>query len=244
MTLDPKIAIDVQEPAPGEFVILFELDTSLIISGGATYYFTQSRYESTSVQYNSQTYFPFDVEADGFEFRGKGQLPRPTIKLGLIGETGAPYTLRGLIRQYGDLVGSKLTRRRTFRKYLDGQSDPDTVAQFPPDIYKVERKAYQDKAFIEWELSSYLDNEGKKLPGRQILRDSCTHRYRTWVSGTTFDYTYATCPYNGASYFNKDGDSTTAENDRCGYRLSDCKLRFPNAPLPTRAFPGVARVRL
>lgn len=244
MTIDSKIAADVQELALGEFVILFELDTSVIISGGSIYYFTQARYEEDPIEFGSTIYWPMDVQADGFEFSGKGQLPQPTIKLGLIGETGTPYTLRGLIRQYGDLIGAKVTRRRTFKKYLDDQGDPDTTAQFLPDIYRIERKSYQDNMFIEWVLSSYLDIEGKLLPGRQILRDTCTHRYRYWT-GSAWDYTDATCPYTGALYYDKDGDQVYTEaEDECGYRLSDCKLRFPDDPLPTRSFPGVSRVRI
>lgn len=245
MSLDPNIATDVQKASPGEYVILFELDTSVIISGGGIYYFTQARYESAAISFNSEVYWPLDCEASGFEMTTKGQLPQPSLKLGLVGSSTIPQTVRALIRQHGDLIGAQVIRRRTFRKYLDGEAGADPQAQFAPDIYRIEQKAYQDNIYIEWKLSAYNDFEGKKIPARQITRDLCMPQtYRVWVSGTTFDYTKATCPYTGTNYFDADGVVATAQYDKCGKRLSDCKLRFPNLSLPFRGFPGVSRIRL
>ena len=90
-----------------------------------------------------------------------------------------------------------------------------------------------------------MDQEGRKLPGRQVLKDACTHIYRFPDGMGDFDYTNATCPYVGTDYFEATGASTNDPAlDKCGKKLSDCRLRFgQHGVLPTRAFPGVARVR-
>jgi len=170
---------------------------------------------------------------------GKGTLPSPKLRV-----LNTP-TLNASIITLGDLIGSTLYRIRTFRTFLDDGSDPDPNAKLPIDVFKIERKAVHNKVYVEWELSAAMDHEGKMIPARQIIRDYCTHIYRVWNPETeTFDYTKATCPFAGLSYFDEQDRPTNASGDRCGKRLSSCRARFGNNnQLPTRAFPGVAKVR-
>jgi lambda family phage minor tail protein L len=106
--------------------------------------------------------------------------------------------LDGLLGPGGDLLGATLTRLRTFRRFLDGEPDADPTAHFEPDIWRLERKTRQDAVLVEWELASVLEQEGRRLPGRQMLRDLCSHSYRRWT-GSRFDYAAASCPYTGAA---------------------------------------------
>jgi phage-related protein len=87
--------------------------------------------------------------------------------------------------------------------------------------------------------------ETAMIPKRQVLRDACLAEYRYYDTATAaFDYTRATCPYVGTSYFEADGTPTiNPAEDQCGRKLSDCKLRFTDLILPTWAFPGVSRIR-
>ena len=83
-----------------------------------------------------------------------------------------------------------------------------------------------------------MNQQGTLLPKRQIHKNTCTHTYRHWdCNQNQFDYQHATCSYVGARYFNAAGQATSDRLDVCGKRLSDCKARFKNSPLPTRAFP-------
>ena len=266
MTLDSQIASDVQEFDLGEYVELFELDLTSL-GGGITRITSHTNVasvgESTGmdlgtedmylgsdrmvmggagsvaspVQFNGNTYTPINCRAMGFEFTSKNQLPRPRFQVSVVGDTG--YALRILIRDYDDLIGIPFTRRRTFSQYLGGTGQPE----LPQDIYVIERKVTQNNIYIEWELSAFMDYEGKKIPSRLILRDNCTHVYRIY-SGGSFDYTDVTCPYTGLGYYDINGNATTIDQDKCGKKITDCKLRFPNDPLPTRQFPGVSRVRV
>ena len=267
MTLDSQIASDVQEFDVGEYVELYELDlTSLggsitritshinvtaesettgmvfgsddIVFGGDKVILSGAGSTISLIYFNGNAYIPINCKAEGFEATSKNQMPRPTFTVSIVGDTG--YALRSLIRDYDDLCGIPFTRRRTLSKYLGGTGQPE----MPQDVYVIERKATQNNMFIQWELSAFMDHEGKQIPGRLILRDNCTHVYRIYSSGS-FDYSKATCPYTGSSYYDINGNVVSAANDKCGKKLTDCKLRFTGStPLPTRQFPGVSRVRI
>lgn len=187
----------------GEYIVLYVLDASYLT--GSTldiFYFTQAMYAATPVSSSchshfqgltlaSQQYTPIDIVAEGFEVTGQGSLPRPKLTIGNV--TGL---LGGVVNTYGDILGARIYRYRTLKKYLDGEANADPGAYWPPDVYVLQRKTEHNKLFISWELSSVLDCTGQKIPGRQILRDSCGHIYRRWDSTlAAFDYTYATCPY-------------------------------------------------
>lgn len=227
----------IQGASLDEYVHLYKIDCTIL--GGGVFYFTASVDTGGVVKFAGNTYVPVDFESEGWEWNGQNQLPTPKIRI-----ANTTMYLTALLQQYDDLLGAVVTRTRTFKRFLDNGSNANSLASFKTDIFRVERKATENKFFVELELSSAIDQQGRMLPGRQILKDLCTHRYRVWsdILGD-FDYTYVTCPYRGTDYFDTNGNIVIAPNDRCGKRLQSCKDRFKEAPLPTRKFPGVARVR-
>jgi len=231
---------DIQQPdlnKSGGRVELFELDATVL--GGSITRFCSSVYEGTALTWQGNVYSPLPVEASGFEVSGGSSLPTPSLTL-----SDGLGLFRDMIRTYNDLVGAKVTRTVTFRKYLDGMPDASPTEYFPQDIYYVERKVRQQGAVIEWELSALMDQQGKKLPGRTIMKVACDYRYRIWDTETAaFDYTDVTCPYTGTRYFTEAGAATPSTTDACGHKLSDCVLRYLTAPLPFHGFPGVSHVR-
>ena len=141
--------------------------------------------------------------------------------------------------------------------------DPDPNRHFIQDVYFINRKKIHNKLAVELELASGIDYEGSYIPGRQVVKNTCTHTYRFWDkeknngNGDFEQYdggnNSISCPYTGANYYNLGGDRITSqitvggvvrtiqEQDICGKRLSDCKKRFGNnGVLPFRGFPGVA----
>lgn len=224
-----------QSSAADAIVELFEIDATVL---GSTFYrWTPGTVGDAPVVYRGLTYTPWPIEAEGFEWNGRGPFPTPIVRVSNI-----KGYVRALVIGFGDLLGAKVTRLRTFARFLDGQPGADPEAFFPPDIFYVERKRGDDPEQVEWELASIIDQEGVELPGRQALKNICTHTYRRWT-GTAFDYSKATCPYTGTDYFMADGTSTlNPALDKCGKKLGDCIARFLDAPLPTRAFPGMQRV--
>jgi phage-related protein len=166
-----------------------------------------------------------------------------------------------LINEFGDPVGAKLTRWVTYSHYLDDGPLADPNEHFLPEVWVIERKKSQNRIFVEFELSAAMDQQGRQLPGRQVLRDACILRYRTHIPGTSppefaYNQTDMGCPWAGTGtdplnpegpYFTRVGESTpNPANDLCGKKLEDCKKRFnlTTAILPFAGFPGVSRVKV
>lgn len=228
---------DVQKSSTGELVELFKIDATNL--GGDITRLTNGKLEDPVITFDGEDYSPVPLDVSGFEWNSKGSLPRPTIRISSVSNL-----LNSLVLEYNDLLGATFYRIRTFKKYLDGQPEADPDQTFPIDVYKFERKVNQNLISIEWELSSSLDQEGKKIPARQILRDSCTHSYRFWNSSTnSFSYENVTCPYTGEESFDLKDVTALPQDDACSKKLTGCRKRFgENGILPTRSFPGVARI--
>lgn len=246
-----SIAVDIQKLEPGGIVELFELDATAI--GGTIMWFHSGTSEISGgigpVYWQGKTYQSYPVEASGFEWSGRGTLPRPKVKVANISGV-----ISALCLNHDDLVNAKLTRKRTFVKYLDaanftgGNINADANAHFLDEVWFVERKSGENKIFVEFELSPAFDVQGVKLPRRQTIQNVCPWRYRRWDSVThTFDYSQsADCGYTGAqgNYTESDTPTTDPSLDKCGKRLSSCKLRFGTyATLPYGGFPGTGLIR-
>lgn len=191
------------------------------------------------VSYGGVPYTPVPIGIERVQWTGQGPIPRPQVSVPNVGGFAEGY-----LKAYGDLLGCKVTRRRVYKRFLDGQAEADPTDFFGPDIWYVDRVALRTPEVVVLELASPFDIQGKMLPGRQVIRDICTRTYRVWIPGQGF--VLGNCPYNGPNYWKADGTPTgnPAEDD-CGRRTNtDCPLRFPNQALPTWAFPGVVRARV
>ena len=173
-------------------------------------------------------YNPWPIKAEGFA-RTSEQQPTPKLTVGNI-----DGSISLLCLSFDDLVGAVLTRRRTFGKYLDGQPGADPTAEFPPEVWFVERKALETREAVEFELSSALDFNGVKLPRRQIIANQCS-----------FDYRGPGCAYVGIPVATVlDEPTSDPALDRCGKRLSSCKLRiWPGDVLNFGGYAAAALVR-
>lgn len=234
-----------QSLTPGTPVELFRLDATPV--GASVYYFVQAaKTNGTSISFGGQIYQPIDIKVSDFESNAGGSLPMPTMQI-----ANSDMVIQALVNLYGDLGGCELRRVRTFAQYLDGEPTADPTAYIGPDVFSVEQKTDENPDYIEWKLSASFDQEGKMLPGRQYLRDVCTRRYRRYDPSNPqahpdgFVYpTVHPCPYTASPSFTAKGEPTTAVNDRCGRKDSDCRLRFgTEGIMPFGGFPGIARVR-
>lgn len=226
-----------QQPNLDDMVVLYTIDSTVV--GGDLYRFTPGPLDGEPVLWDGNQYFPIPCESSGWEWSGQGSMPQPVLRVANINKV-----FLAAVNTFDDLVGCPVTRTRTFRRFLDTGSEPDSNACYPIDYYVIEQKTGQGKIWLEWNLSAKADQQGIRLPRRTVLQNSCSQRYRFW-NGTAFEYANATCPYAGGVYFDKDGNQVlNPALDRCGKKLSDCRKRFGNNQLPTHAFPGVARVRV
>lgn len=223
-----SISEDIQKLEPGAVIELFQLDASNQGVAQPLYFHAGTNSISQPIVFQGITYTPFPLEISGFEFNGRGTLPRPTLRVSNI-----LSTITALLLQYNDLVGAKLTRIRTLARYLDGQPAANPDAEFPREIYYVDRKSSENRDVVEFELASALDLAGVMLPRRQIVQNICP-----WV------YRGAECGYTGTSYFDTNDQPTNAAGDVCGKRLSSCKARFGQyGELPFGGFPSAGLIR-
>lgn len=215
---------DIQKLQVGDVVTLYILDAEPI--GAETYHFHS--HDADMIVWQGVRYDPWPLEASGFEMSGSRN-PTPSLKMGNVGGF-----ITALCLQFDDLVGAKLTRKRTLAKYLDGMPDADPDEEFPPEIWFIEQKTGETAEAVEFELASAMDFQGVQLPRRQIIANHCPWRYRS-----------AECGYTGPPVSDEfDIITTDAARDKCGKRLQSCKLRFgENGELPFGGFPAAALTR-
>ncbi|MBD9511638.1 phage minor tail protein L [Ensifer sp. ENS10] len=229
---------EAQSLAPSGVISLFTIDSSSV--GGPIMHFVMGTDNDGPVVFNQVEYQPIDVQFEGLETSGAGALPTPKIRI-----SNVDGLAQALVSTYGELLGCTLYRVRTYTRFLDGQPEADPESFYGPDIFRFERKTSENGVFIEWELSASIDQEGKQLPGRTVIRNTCLWRYRYFNRSTAnFDYSKAQCPYTGSqSYDINDQPVADPALDVPSRRLSCCRTRFGEKnPLPFGGFPGVQRV--
>lgn len=228
MTTPQSVTSEIQQLAPSAIIELFQVDASNQGLAAPLYFHAGTNAIAQSIVFQGITYTPFPVEVSGFEYSGRGTLPRPTMR---VSNVFSGITV--LLLQYGDLVGAKVTRIRTLARYLDGQPAADPTAEFPREIYYVDRKVSENREMVEFELASALDLAGVMLPRRQIIQNTCPWAYRG-----------AECGYTGTNYYDANDQPTTQAGDVCGKRLSSCKIRFGQySELPYGGFPSAGLIR-
>ena len=215
---------DLQAIAPSAVIELFELELNTLQHGVAdTYRFHagSSLNGNGQVVWAGNTYLRFPVEAEGFEYSGNGQLPRPKMRVSnILG------TITALLLSLPDgLEGAKVTRIRTLARYIDGANfpggsnpygTPDSAAEFPREVYYVDRKVVETRDVVEFELASAFDLAGVRAPKRQCIANICQ-----WV------YKSTECSYTGAL-------------TSCSKTLDACKAHFgATAELPFGSYPGI-----
>jgi lambda family phage minor tail protein L len=163
------INTDIQTLEAGVRVELFELDATAI---GAEFYRFHGYQHIGPIWWQGQEYSPWPIQASGFEITAQAQQPNPTLLVGNV--TGF---ISALCLGFEDLIGAKLTRRRTLGRYLDAKNFPDgnpeadPDEEFSPDIWYIEQKLGEDKTRVEFALASPINLNNKQLPGLPVVVD-------------------------------------------------------------------------
>jgi lambda family phage minor tail protein L len=229
-----EVTSALQEIAPGALIELFQLELNVAQHGVAeTYYFHPGTNANGygEVVWNGQAYMALPIEVEGFEYSSQGTLPRPKMRISNI--LGTITTL--ILTLPEGLEGAKFTRIRTLGRFLDaanfpsGNAGADPLAEFPREIFFVDRKSAENRDVVEFELASGFDLAAIRAPKRQ-----CIARCQ-WV------YRSTECGYTGTNYFAADDSPVgNANEDVCGKRVDSCKARFgAKAVIPHGGFPGI-----
>ena len=177
-----SVASDLQVINPSSIIELFTLTLDSTLHGASTVY----RFHAGSTLNNNgeivwagNTYQRFPIQAEGFAFQ-RGQLPRPTLTVSnALGTITAILLNVNNTTSGNDLTGATVTRIRTLAKFIDAVNfpenvnpygTPDNTAEFPQEIYKIDRKASENREFVQFELASVFDLAGIHAPKRQCTR--------------------------------------------------------------------------
>lgn len=222
----------VQSLEPGTVIALWEVDATAI--GGDIARFHANSEED--IVWQGLTYSPWPIKGEGFAMTSDQQ-PQPKL---LVGNLDGSITSLCLL--YEDMLGALVTRRRTFVQFLDavnfpgGNPNANPSEEYLPEQWYVERKVTETAEVVEFQLASALDFMEQKLPARQIVADQCPAQ---WV------YRGENCGYTGPAVADiNDNPTADIALDRCGKRLSSCKLRqWPDNVLNFGGFPAAGLVR-
>ena len=171
---------DISKINPGSVIELFTLTLKTALHGANTVY----RFHSGSNQTNQDivwagnSYIRFPIIAEGFAFQ-RGQLPRPKLIVSnALGTISAILVTVNEITAGNDLTGATVTRIRTLARFIDNANftgnnpfgTPDPNAEFPREIYSVDRKSAENREIVEFELAAVFDLAGIRVPKRQCTR--------------------------------------------------------------------------
>ena len=180
MSVNQAVFSDLQSINPSAIIELFTLQLSTSLHGANTIY----RFHAGSnlnangkILWAGNEYLRFPVQASGFAFQ-KGQLPRPKITIS--NATGLISSILLTVNETttgNDLTGATVTRIRTLAKFLDKENfinntnpTEDPTAEFPKEIYAIDRKSTETREIVEFELAAPTDLAGVRIPKRQCTR--------------------------------------------------------------------------
>ena len=176
------IVSNLQNINPSAIIELFTLQLDNNLHGATTIYRFHagtSLKDNGEIIWNSNTYQRFPIQAEGFAFQ-RGQLPRPTLTVSnALGTITAILLSVNNTTTGNDLTGATVTRIRTLAKFLDAANfpsntnpygTPDPTAEFPQEIYKIDRKAAENREIVQFELAAVFDLAGIRSPKRQCTR--------------------------------------------------------------------------
>ena len=171
---------DLQSINPSAIIELFQLKLDSALHGASTTYYFHAGSNlnaNNKIKWKGVEYLRFPIQASGFAFQ-RGQLPRP--KLIVSNVTGLISSILLDVNEVtagNDLTGATVTRIRTLAKFIDADNFADGInatadpsAEFPKEIYSVDRKSAETRETVEFELAAPTDLAGVRIPKRQATR--------------------------------------------------------------------------
>ena len=178
-----KPVSETQSINPGSLIELFELTTDAALHGANnTYRFHDGTndFNYGNIVWAGNTYVALPMEADGFKY-ANGQLPRPTLSISNANSTITAILLNvNVVTPGNDLTGAVVTRIRTLARFLDAANfstgtnpygTPDPTAEYAREIYKIDRKASENRLAVQFELAAAFDLANIRIPLRVCTRE-------------------------------------------------------------------------
>ena len=191
MSVNQAIFTDLESINPSAIIELFTIQLDSTLHGDSTIY---RFHAGTSLNANAQIkwqdnfYLRFPIQASGFAFQ-RGQLPRPKLIISNAGLSSISsaidnFSVSAILLEVNkttpgnDLTGATVTRLRTLAKFLDKENfinsvnpTEDKTAEFPKEVYKIDRKSAENREVVEFELAAPTDLAGIRVPNRRATRN-------------------------------------------------------------------------
>ena len=174
-----------------------------------------------NIVFDGQTFEPMALQVSGMEMNSTGRASSPTLSMAN-NIDGLQNAVSAYCLQFNDFAGARLTVISTLAKYLDAenfsQGNPTASNEAENQLWFIEQKTSENMGQVTFELSNPIDFEGQRIPIRQV--SSQCH----WCM--MGDYRGEECGYTGAAMFTEKNEPTdNPALDKCGGRLSSCKVR-------------------
>lgn len=172
-----QIAQEIQNLSPSAVIEMFVLEVGET-SDTWVYFHAGTNQLYKNIIWQGQTYVALPITTEGFDINTQGTLPRPKLSI-----ANVQGLFSALIRQYDDLVGVKIIRKRTFAKYLDAVNFPngnptaDPNAFFPDDIGTSTKRNKRPNTASNGSLLRHLTF--------RVFSCLVVRLFRTTVSGST-----------------------------------------------------------
>ena len=147
-------------------------------------------------------YEAMPIMMDGIEANSDGASNRPTLTVANVSSL-----FRGLLDDedfgFEDLIGTRITRRQTFQKYLHGEVSEDAPFELPIRTYLIDRVSSETSVAVTFELAAPFDVSGIKIPNRIVVGKYCTWLYQgydTANKGGCFWSADSKITYDGVEY--------------------------------------------
>ena len=191
MSVNQAIFTNLESINPSAIIELFTIQLDSTLHGDSTIY---RFHAGTSLNANAQIkwqdnfYLRFPIQASGFAFQ-RGQLPRPKLIISNAGLSSISnaidnFSVSAILLEVNkttpgnDLTGATVTRLRTLAKFLDKENfinsvnpTEDKTAEFPKEVYKIDRKSAENREVVEFELAAPTDLAGLRVPNRRATRN-------------------------------------------------------------------------
>ena len=172
---------ELQKLNPSSLIELFTLELNSSLHGNNnTFRFHAGVNDSNAdIIWQGDQYTKFPVKAEGFEYTGSGQIPRPVFTVSNILSTITALMIQvNTVTPGNDLNGSKFTRIITMAKFLDNANfasgtnpyGTPSADEFPREIFFIDRKITESRGLVSFELVSEMDLVNLRLPRRQVTR--------------------------------------------------------------------------
>ncbi len=263
------IAKTARDLEAGRLIEVYELDLTPNARGYLRFH-NSTQQGANNITYGGNVYTPYPIQAEGFEWNTRGVLPRPKMTVSNVGSLisaemrynddfiGLALTRR---RTFESLLGTSPLEEFVPDVYIIERKVQENklvcsfelATRFDAEGVQLPRRQIVATA-CQWIYRGtdcgYAGNAKAEFNDDLITVGTVAG---LWSSGTTYAlntqvYTltngYRTYYVSRVAGNNaKPTDTTKWKTDRCGKRLSSCRIRFGvDGALPTSAFPGCNKI--